>query len=201
VVKKQFDAIALIRGEVSWQFQHNLRYNTCKSQARIAVYDNYPQHDVPQNNVIQRFFAQRWSAIVIEILMTIVITVATGRAFDIFNPFDSPQDAETSFQVEGMLPSELTRPSDGFALRTLERKARQYIEDGQYAEAVAMLDLLSLAKPEDTDRAWYLEIAQFYDTLGESRKASLHYERYFELVGKNADLVAQSDSSLMRGAD
>jgi len=64
-----------------------------------------------------------------------------------------------------------------------------------------MVDLLSLAKPEDTDLAWYLEIAQFYDTLGESRKASLHYERYFELVGKNADLVAQSDSSLMRGAD
>jgi len=103
--------------------------------------------------------------------------------------------------VEGILPPELTRPSDGFALRTLERKARQYIEDGQYAEAVAMLDLLSLAKPEDADRAWYLEIAQFYDTLGESRKAALNYERYFELVGKNADLVAQSDSGLMRGAD
>jgi len=156
------------------------------------VYDSYPQHDVPQNNVIQRFFTQRWSAIVIEILMTIVITVAAGRAFDIFGPFDRPEDSATSFQVEEALPPELMRPGDGIALGAVERKAREYIENGQHAEAVAMVDLLSLAKPEGADPMRYLEIAQFYDTLGESRKASLNYQRYFEIVGKNAELVAQS---------
>lgn len=165
------------------------------------MYDSYPQHDVPQNNAIQRFFSQRWSAIVIEILMTIVITVAAGRAFDIFGPFDGPEDSEATFQLEEILPPELTRPSDGIALRTAKRKAREYIDNGQYAEAVAMVDLLSLAKPEGADRMRYLEIAQFYDTLGESRKASLNYQRYFELVGKNAELVAQSGLGVIRGAD
>ena len=52
------------------------------------MYDNYPKHDVPQQNLIQRFFAQRWSAIFIEIVMTIVITVAAGAAFDYFDPLD-----------------------------------------------------------------------------------------------------------------
>ncbi len=165
------------------------------------MYESYPQHDVPQNNVIQRFFSQRWSAIVIEILMTIVITVAAGRAFDIFGPFDRPTDSEASFQVEEMLPPELMRPSDGIALRTVKRKAREHIENGQYAEAVAMVDLLSLVLPEDADPMRYLEIAQFYDTLGESRKASLNYQRFFELVGKNAELVAQSGLGAIRGAD
>lgn len=165
------------------------------------MYDSYPQHDVPQNNVIQRFFTQRWSAIVIEILMTIVITVAAGRAFDIFDPFDGPEDSEAAFQVEEVLPPELMHPSDGIALGTVKRQARDYIDNGQYVEAVAMVDLLSLAMPEGADRRRYLEIAQFYVTLGESRKASLNYQRYFELVGKNADLVAQSNVSAYQGAD
>ena len=52
------------------------------------MYDQYTMHDVPQNNIIQRFFAQRWSAILLEIVMTIVITVAAGAAFDFFDPLD-----------------------------------------------------------------------------------------------------------------
>ena len=165
------------------------------------MYDSYPAHDVPQNNVIQRFFTQRWSAIVIEILMTIVITVAAGRAFDIFDPFDGPVESAANLHVEEVLPPERMRPGDGIPLRTVKRRAREYIDSGQVAKAVAMVDQLSLAKPEGADPMWYLEIAQFYDTLGESRKASLNYQRYFELVGKNADLVAQSSASANQGAD
>lgn len=41
----------------------------------------------------------------------------------------------------------------------------------------------------------YLDIAQFYDILGENRKASVNYKRYAELVGKDAGNVAQSRSS------
>lgn len=160
--------------------------------AMIAMYDSYPQHDVPQNNVIQRFFAQRWSAIVIEILMTIVITVAAGRAFDIFDPFDRSEDSASSSHVEIILPSEVLRPGVGIALRELERKAIDYLASGQYAEAAAVIDLLTFAKPERVDPMWYLEIAQFYVTLGASGQAALNYERFFELVGKNADPVAQS---------
>ena len=60
------------------------------------MYDKYPVYDVPQNNIIQQFFSQRWSAIVIEIAMTIVITVAAGRAFDFFDPFDPTENEAES---------------------------------------------------------------------------------------------------------
>ena len=56
------------------------------------MYDNYPEHDVPQQNIIQMFFAQRWSAIIIEMAMAIVISVAAGRAFDFFGPIDAQTD-------------------------------------------------------------------------------------------------------------
>ena len=151
--------------------------------------------------MLQRFFAQRWSAIVIEILMTIVISVAAGRAFDIFGPFDAPAESDASIRIEESLPLELAAAVDGIPLRTIERKAREYAKNGQIAEAVAMIDLLSLAKPKDAERVWYLEIAQFYDTLGETKKALVNYRRYFELVGKSADSVAQSRLSAVRGAD
>ena len=51
------------------------------------MYDQYPAYDVPKNNIVQRFFAQRWSAILLEIVLTIVITVAAGQAFEFFDPF------------------------------------------------------------------------------------------------------------------
>lgn len=165
------------------------------------MYESYPQHDVPQNNLIQRFFGQRWSAIVTEILMTIVITVAAGRAFEIFDPFDAPADADASIQVEELLPPEVARAVDGIPLRIIMGEAREYFENGQFSQTLAMVDLLSLAEPKEDDREWYLEIAKFYVTLGESRKAALTYRRYFELVGKNAELVAQSGLSAVRGAD
>ena len=164
------------------------------------MYDSYPQYDVPQNNVIQRFFTQRWSAIVIEILMTIVITVAAGRAFDIFDPFDAPADSASAILWEEPLPLS-AHSVDGIVLGAYKQKAIEYAENGNYNGALSMLDLLVRAAPKDAGPGWYLEIAQFYDTLGESLKASLNYERYFELVGKNAELVAQSSASAYQGAD
>ena len=156
------------------------------------MYANYPQHDVPQNNLFQRFFAQRWSAIAAEILMTIVITVAAGSAFDIFDPFDERHDAAATTQAEAVLPSELLQPGFGISLREVERKTREYIADGRYAEAGAALDLLAFAKPAQVAPIWYLEIAQLYAKLGGSMQAALNYERYFELVGKNAHRMPQS---------
>ena len=164
------------------------------------MYDSYPQHDVPQNNLLQRFFTQRWSAIVIEILMTIVISVAAGRAFDIFDPFDAPADSDSSIQIDASLPPEFAAAVDAIPLRTIERKAREYSENGQFAEAVAMIDLLSLAMPKDAEPVWYLEIAHLYDTLGETKKALANYRQYSEVFGKSEDLVAQSGIGAARGA-
>ena len=50
------------------------------------MYDKYPEYDIPEQNIIQKFFGQRWSAIIVELAMTIVITVAAGRALDPFGP-------------------------------------------------------------------------------------------------------------------
>ena len=311
------------------------------------MYDSYLQHDVPQNNIVQRFFSQRWSAIVIEILMTIVITVAAGRAFDIFDPFDSSTKEPDAAQVVGVFPPAAETANHDISLRTVELAAADYSSQRQYAKAEAMYDLLIGAEPNNAryyygraiannragdfveayrdrskvlelepwrhsahvalcwyagelgdyelalqhcntfldmrhgdwarmealeNRCWvyvemgeyapaladcnqvlsidhscsskwcalahynlgrimraqdniesalrhfdtayragiavrleyvdlYLEIAQFYDTLGECWKASLNYERYLELVGKNADLVAQSRLSACQGVD
>ncbi len=57
------------------------------------MYDKYPVYDVPQNNLIQRFFAQSWRAIMLEIALTIVLSVAAGFAFDVFDPLEKEADA------------------------------------------------------------------------------------------------------------
>ena len=67
------------------------------------MYDHYPAYDVPQNNIVQRFFAQRWSAILLEIVLTIVITVAAGQAFEFFDPFDG--ESATAVPVEAPAPN------------------------------------------------------------------------------------------------
>lgn len=156
------------------------------------MYDSYPQHDVPQIHLIQRFFSQRWSAIVIEILMTIVITVAAGQAFDIFDPLHKSVEADQPALAQTVRSADLLRRGVGVPLWQLEQRARQHIESGRYAEAAPWLELLAFAKPEWLVPSWYLEIAQFYATLGEKKQAAIHFERYFELIGKSAANVAQS---------
>lgn len=76
------------------------------------MYDSYPEHDVPQQNIIQMFFAQRWSAIVIEMALAIVISVAAGRAFDFFGPIDAqtenpPPPAAADISLDPIKPYEI----------------------------------------------------------------------------------------------
>ena len=91
------------------------------------MYDNYPEHDVPQQNIIQMFFAQRWSAIVIEMAMAIVISVAAGRAFDFFGPINAQTD----------------NPSQEQAIDAIQTYGIDDIRQGQSAEA--MDDLAGIA--------------------------------------------------------
>ena len=111
------------------------------------MYERYPDSDVPQQNIIQRFFGQRWSAIVIEICMTIVITVAASRAFDFFGPFDSNESAAAEISAQAMVAPASAQDAPNVPLEWIERYAGSYILNGQFLEAAAMYDLLIVAEP------------------------------------------------------
>ena len=131
------------------------------------MYDKYPEHDVPQQNIIQMFFAQRWSAIVIEIALTIVISVAAGRAFDFFGPINAQTENPPQEQaLAGTSPD------------AIKAYGMDYIR--QYADI-------------------YFDIAATYDILGYPNAAIANYEKYIELVGKNANPVVQSRLDVLRG--
>lgn len=93
------------------------------------MYDNYPEHDVPQQNIIQMFFAQRWSAIIIEMALAIVISVAAGRAFDFFGPINAQTD----------------NPPQEQAIDAIQTYGIDDIRQGQSAEAEAMDNLAGIA--------------------------------------------------------
>lgn len=93
------------------------------------MYDNYPEHDVPQQNIIQMFFAQRWSAIIIEMALAIVISVAAGRAFDFFDPINAQTD----------------NPPQEQAIDSIQPYGIDDIRQGQSAEAEAMDNLAGIA--------------------------------------------------------
>ena len=112
------------------------------------MYDKYPEHDVPQNNIVQRFFGQRWSAIVIEILMTIVITVAAGRAFDFFGPLEPSADT-AAIELLAELPPEVAEPGERISIDAVRHMAKSYLDNGDFAEAKALLDLLIAAEPDN----------------------------------------------------
>ena len=119
------------------------------------MYDEYPLYDVPQQNIIQRFFTQRWSAILIEIVMTIVITVAAGAAFDFFDPFDGAGASSVATEV-----SEGTAlDGDGARARSpidfIKRRGAEYLRDGRLAAAEAMVDWAIALRPDDQESyAW-----------------------------------------------
>ena len=96
------------------------------------MYDNYPEHDVPQQNIIQMFFAQRWSAIIIEMALVIVISVAAGRAFDFFGPIDA--------QTENPPPQ-----AAAISLNPIQAYEMNCIRQGQSAEAVYDLAVITLS--------------------------------------------------------
>ncbi len=121
------------------------------------MYDKYPEHDVPQNNIVQRFFGQRWSAIVIEILMTIVITVAAGRAFDFFGPLEPSADT-AAIELLAELPPEVAEPGERISIGAVRHMARSYHNDEDYVEARTLHDLLIAAEPDNVTN--YLDRAK-----------------------------------------
>jgi len=143
------------------------------------MYDNYPKHDVPQQNLIQRFFAQRGSAIFIEIVMTIVITVAAGAAFDYFDPLDGERataaDATSGEAVTSDDADSATRDPLAFA-RSL---GIEYIAAGRLTAASAIFDWLIASAPDDgSSYAW-----RGYVTMqtGQYIEAQAYYRRLLEL--------------------
>ncbi len=109
------------------------------------MYDQYPVHDVPQNNLIQRFFSQRWSAIALEIVMTIVITIAAGAAFDFFDPLDGEGAATEAavVEVEGLGGRE--------PLAFIKQRGKDHVRDRRFAAAEAMFAWAIALAPEDAD--------------------------------------------------
>lgn len=98
------------------------------------MYDNYPEHDVPQQNIIQMFFAQRWSAILIEMALVIVISVAAGRAFDFFGPIDAqtenpPPQAAAVILLDPIQAYEMNDIRDTYMYSGYIREARRLPED------------------------------------------------------------------------
>ena len=135
------------------------------------MYDQYPEYDVPQQNLVQMFFAQRWSAIVIEIALAIVISVAAGRAFDFFGPLDAPIENPPQERAAADISPDVIQ-ADG-----LKRVRR-----GQYADK-------------------YFDIAMIYGILGYPAAAKANYEKYLELAGENANPVVQSQWSVFWAAN
>ena len=133
------------------------------------MYDKYPVYDVPQNNVVQRFFSQRWSAIVIEIALTIVITVAAGRAFDFFGPFEG----------ESAAPALAVEARRGDPLEPVKERARHYIRDGRYAAAAALYDFVIMIEPaEAANTSWRGYISM---QTGDFQAAQDYYRRLLAL--------------------
>ena len=122
------------------------------------MYHKLPTHEVPQTNLLQRFFNQRLSAIFIEIAMTVVITLVAGSAFDFF---DSPAEQATASappqQVVERSPAEIP-------LAPILARGIEYASQGRYAAAAAVFDLARQIGADNP--AMYLEISQFYATLG-----------------------------------
>ncbi|MCY4146622.1 MAG: tetratricopeptide repeat protein [Chloroflexi bacterium] len=102
------------------------------------MYDNYPQCHVPQNNIVQRFFAQPAGAIVLEMVMTVVITVAAGSAFDLFDPFDGAsvaQPAQVAVAHSPLLP--------------LWDASLAYLSQRHFVAAEAIADVAAASDPNE----------------------------------------------------
>lgn len=115
------------------------------------MYNEYPVYDVPQQNIIQRFFAQRWSAILIEIVMTIVITVAAGAAFDFFDPFDGSQETSAARNVSENVALDGDGVLAGDPLHFIRGRGVDYFRAGRLAAAEAMYDWAIALRPDDQD--------------------------------------------------
>lgn len=119
------------------------------------MYDQYPIYDVPQNNIVQRFFAQRWSAILLEIVMTVVITVAARAAFDFFDPLDGARATSADAAQAAVDANEFRALETAAPLAFIIERGKAYLADRRFAAALAMFDWAVALSPEDADAyAW-----------------------------------------------
>jgi len=165
------------------------------------MYDKYPEYDVPEQNIIQKFFAQRWSVILIEIAMTLVISVAAGRALDPFGTnVEEPQEQAI---VEPVIQEAYT-PSDGIPVDVIKSYGIDYIRNQQYPEAEGMYDLAVLAEPNNVNNyAWrgyaninsgdFVEAHADYSTVIEMEENS--FDGYNSLCWAHGEL-GEFDSAL-----
>lgn len=110
------------------------------------MYDHYPAYDVPKNNIVQRFFAQRWSAILLEIVLTIVITVAAGQAFEFFDPFEG----EVADAASAAAPApNLDLDAMSVALVPVKQRGEAFVAERRYIAAEAVYDFAAELDPDD----------------------------------------------------
>ncbi len=149
------------------------------------MYDQYPMHDVPQKNIIQRFFSQRWSAIALEIVMTIVITIAAGAAFDFIDPLDSaPATSVDSAQTVGDTV-EIEELEIRHPLAFIKAKGAEYIRDRRFVAAEAMFDWAIAVAPDDAEsHSWrgYVNMLS-----GDYIEAQADYRKLLELKPADFD--------------
>ena len=152
------------------------------------MYDQYPVHDVPNSNLIQRFFAQRWSAIALEIVMTIVITVAAGAAFDFFDPLDraaetSAYSAEITPSAVAVVESKTKEPLD-----FIKARGAAYIRERRFDAAEAMFDWAIALAPDDVESYSWRGYAKMQ--AGDYAAAQVDYREV--LARKPGDFNGQS---------
>ena len=152
------------------------------------MYDQYPVHDVPKSNFIQRFFAQRWSAIALEIVMTIVITVAAGAAFDFFDPLD--RAAATSADAAENTTSAVTvaelKTRDPLVF--IKGRGAAYIRERRFDAAEAMFDWAIALAPADVESSAWRGYANMQ--AGDYLEAQADYHEV--LAQKPADFAGHS---------
>ena len=143
------------------------------------MYNQYPIHDVPKNNLIQRFFSQRWSAIALEIVMTIVITIAAGAAFDFFDPLDD-EGATTAAAVVEVEEFRVREP-----LEFIKQRGKDLLRERRFAAAQAMFDWAIALAPDDADSySWrgYVNMR-----AGDFPEAQADYRKLLELQPEEFD--------------
>ena len=151
------------------------------------MYDKYPVHDVPQNNIIQRFFAQRWSAIVLEIVMTIVITIAAGAAFDFFDPLDGSQAASDDTAQSAARAVEIEQFTTRDPLAFIKERGKGYIRERRFAAAEAMFDWAIALAPNEADIYSWRGYTRML--AGEYREAQADYRALLELRPNDFDAL------------
>ena len=136
------------------------------------MYDHYPTYDVPKNNIVQRFFAQRWSAILLEVVLTIVITVAAGQAFEFFDPFDG--EAASAAPVAASAP-DVDADAMRVALEPVKQRGEAYVAERRYVAAEAVYDFAAALDPDDAgNHSWLgyvnLQSADFLEAQADFRR-------------------------------